>query len=1575
MVNKKLLGLVFGLIAFLILLIVINLNVTSESSGEDGAEISARGARISWMNETINQSWQNSSHANTFHGGITNNTYCAKCMSPFQADLSAENSSVADPIDEVNWTAINCTVCHDPVTQELALFNGSAREAPVANTSDLCGACHDSSHHTEYPDWLSSAHANTFHGGSNNNTYCAHCMSPFQFDPAANYSVNDPISEENWTSIGCIVCHEQHSLELGVYDGTQFNPVEDISRDLCGSCHTGSHHTETADWNSSKHADTFMQGVNNNTYCAHCMSPYQAGPEDEWDRDTPVLEDDWDSIGCIVCHDKHSLELKFFNGSEYNEVDDISRDLCGACHQGSHHPETADWNASAHASTTYEAGNNDNTYCAHCMSPFQSDPNANHSVNDPVAPEDWEGIGCIVCHDKHSLELVIFNGSEYEEVEDISRDLCGACHTGSHHTETADWNSSAHASTYIQDRNNNTYCAHCMSPYQAGPEEEWDRDTPVLEEDWESIGCIVCHDKHSLELVIFNGSEYNEVEDISRDLCGHCHTGHHTETDDWNGSAHANSYHGYNDNTYCAHCMSPYQGDPDATSDVNDPVGEDNWTSIGCIVCHDKHSLELVFYNGEEYEEVEDISRDLCGACHQGERHTETEEWNSSAHANTYMPGRNNNTYCAHCMSPFQAGPEEEWNRSTEVLEEDWESIGCIVCHDKHSLELVIFNGEEYEEVEDISRDLCGNCHSGHHTETEDWNTSAHANTYHGYNGNTYCAHCMSPFQYEEMYNATNATTHSDNNPISEENWTGITCIVCHSPHSLELAFYNGTGREEPVSNPADLCGKCHEGDRHPQYPDWSGSAHALSFHGGTDHDNANDYCAKCMSPFQFNEDSNHSVNNPVAEDDWWGITCTVCHDQHSLELGLFNGTERAEPPANISDLCGGCHGGSERHHIYDDWKETAHANTYASFKDNTYCAHCMSPYQAGDEESQAARTPVGEENWTSIGCTVCHEQHSLELGLYNGSAFNEMTDSNDLCGSCHTMGEVELGDEPHHPQIEMRIGTGAIDVDDSTYMSSVECSECHMLDHSHSLEPEIYACVVCHEPLGITPTTNESAELMVNNTQNETATMLQDVHDKLEMAEVIKRDMEKNGTWNDTLNDTYWRAVFNYHFVDADASLGAHNPDYAKALLELADDDFQEIIDAVNVTPKITVTPTDGSVDVPVTTVITVTFEMDIDFTDFETNDLLTVTGGVTGTLSYDNSTFMVTFTPDNDLDTETEYTVTLSKDVMYADNTSVLIEDFVWSFTTAAPTEIELIVGPIKDEEGVAVSGATVTVTIDGKDFSGTTDENGFATITVPLEDFAAGAYNISVTKADYDDIAFEGTFDETGGFTEPTEGIPPLEVEEVPPEKKDKDEDDYTMFIIAVIIVIIIIILLIALLKRPRPEEEEEAEEEEEEGEEEEEEEVESECPECGAMVPGGEGECPECGAEIELEEEEEAEEEEELEEGEEEAEEDLEEEEPFEEGEEEEAEEDEFEEGEEEEAEEDEFEEGEEEEAEEEELEEGEEEEAEELEEEEPMEEELPEEEEPMEEELPEEEGVEEEEPVSDEVSEEDKPEGE
>jgi hypothetical protein len=1256
------------------------------------------------------------------------------------------------------------------------LYNGTGYEEVDDISLDLCGGCHQGDHHTETADWSISAHADTtMIPGVNNNTYCAHCMSPFQGDPDANSSVNDPVDAADWDSIGCIVCHNKHSLELELFNGSAYSPVEDISRDLCGACHQGSHHPETEEWNSSAHADSFHAGANNNTYCAHCMSPYQAGPEDEWDRDTPVLEDDWDSIGCIVCHDKHSLELKFFNGSEYNDVDDISRDLCGACHQGSHHTETADWNASAH-SNTFHAGANNNTYCAHCMSPYQAGAEDEWDRDTPVLEDDWDSIGCIVCHNKHSLELEFFNGSEYNPIEDISRELCGACHQGSHHTETADWNGSAHANTFHAGANNNTYCAHCMSPFQAGAEDEWDRDTPVLEDD----------------LVFFNGSENNPVEDISRDLCGACHQGsHHTETADWNSSKHASSYHGYNDNTYCAHCMSPYQGDPDATSSVNDPVGAGNWTSIGCIVCHDKHSLELVFFNGSEYEEIDDISRDLCGACHQGSHHTETADWDSGAHSNTFHAGANNNTYCAHCMSPFQAGAEDEWNRDTPVLEDDWDSIGCIVCHDKHSLELVLFNGSEYNPIEDISRDLCGACHQGsHHTETADWNASAHANTFHaGANNNTYCAHCMSPYQAgpEDEWNRSTE--------VLEEDWESIGCIVCHDEHSLELAFFNGSERQDAVTNPAELCGACHQGSHHPEYPDWNSSAHSDSYGAPQ----GNTYCAKCMSPFQADPDATHDVNNPVAEGDWTGITCTVCHQPHSLELVLYNGSEYNEVVNISQDLCGACHD-------IANWEASAHFNTYKGFNGNTYCAHCMSPFQAGDEATQAARETVSEDNWTSIGCMVCHDKHSLELTLYNGSAYVEVNDNtNTLCGSCHTMGDATIGDEPHHSQIEMRTGTGAIGVADMPYMPSAQCAGCHAYENNHTFHFHEAACVECH-----TTKTNGSALAEIMGWQAEVQELMDATEENLTFAEMAMMSAKENNTWNETMNTTYYTALFNYEFVVADGTTGAHNPEYAKELLKLADKGFIDILNQVDILPSIKVTPAADATDVPIETMITVQFENDINFTDLEANGLLTV-DGVAGTLTYDNETFTVTFDPTNDLDYDTTYTARLNNAVTYADGSSILREDYNWSFTTEEEviivTDITLKIGPILDEDDEPLKNAKVTITLGNKTYSGLTDAEGMAEIVVPADEFSAGTYDIKVTKDGYEDLKFDGTLDSDGNVTS---AIPDMK-------ESKEDEENYTLLIIAIIIVILIVIILLALAARRKAPAEEEEEEEAEEGEE--------------------------------------------------------------------------------------------------------------------------------------------------------------
>ncbi|MCK5560008.1 MAG: Ig-like domain-containing protein, partial [Thermoplasmata archaeon] len=590
---------------------------------------------------------------------------------------------------------------------------------------------------------------------------------------------------------------------------------------------------------------------------------------------------------------------------------------------------------------------------------------------------------------------------------------------------------------------------------------------------------------------------------------------------------------------------------------------------------------------------------------------------------------------------------------------------------------------------------------------------------------------------------------------------------------------------------------------------------------------------------------TSHDENKLIPEANWTSINCIICNDQHTLELGLYNGTAREEPPANISALCGACHSG--HHPQYEDWSASAHANTYQGFNDNTYCAHCMSPFQAGPEEDWDEDVPVGAANWTNVGCTVCHDPHkasSEELVLYNGSAYEEVADSNELCGSCHTMGDAILGEEPHHTQIEMRTGTGGLGVPDMTWMPSVECAECH---NSHSLEPGEYACVVCHEPISLPPTTNETAKTEIDDTQTEIGSMLTKAKANLTDAEEAKMGAEENGTWNSTLNDTYWRAVFNYYFVYEDFSQGVHNYNYAKALLELAEEDIDAVIKGVVLLPNITVSPANLATDVPVDTVITVTFEQGINFTDFQTNNYLTVSGGVAGELSYDNTIYTVTFAPSADLEYDTEYTATLNSAVQYADGSSVLGKDFEWSFTTGPVQDVTVIIGPIL-KDGEAVEGATVTLTIDGIDYIGTTNDQGYATITVPAAEYRAGNFSVKVTKSGLDAINFDGTFGDNGEFTPPSGGIPEMKSSE------DGDGDDMTILLIAIIVIIIIVVIILALAMRRKPAEEELEEEEEEAAEEEE-----FECPECGAVVAGGAAECPECGAEFEEEEEPEEEEE--------------------------------------------------------------------------------------------------------------------
>jgi hypothetical protein len=98
----------------------------------------------------------------------------------------------------------------------------------------------------------------------------------------------------------------------------------------------------------------------------------------------------------------------------------------------------------------------------------------------------------------------------------------------------------------------------------------------------------------------------------------------------------------------------------------------------------------------------------------------------------------------------------------------------------------------------------------------DSWEVSGHANSNHGYNANTYCAKCHSPFQ------ADADAKHDDNDPISDEDWAGVTCSACHPPHDLrvkwgtDLGTYDiKSGEWSPVykKDHADVCLQCHNGD------------------------------------------------------------------------------------------------------------------------------------------------------------------------------------------------------------------------------------------------------------------------------------------------------------------------------------------------------------------------------------------------------------------------------------------------------------------------------------------------------------------------------------------------------------------------------------------------------------------------------------------------------------------------------------------------------------------------------------------------------------------------------------------
>ena len=246
------------------------------------------------------------------------------------------------------------------------------------------------------------------------------------------------------------------------------------------------------------------------------------------------------------------------------------------------------------------------------------------------------------------------------------------------------------------------------------------------------------------------------------------------------------------------------------------------------------------------------------------------QDWQRSSHADTYDLEKGPNTYCAKCHSPqnWDPGatigdppncvsckfPHEPEPRIAEanplVLEEEWKSIGCEVCH---------LNNEGIIDAQIVWHDPVANNHSIFQDPTE------------------LC----------EMCHLDNETLRHKREMGSAAH-VGFTCISCHDAHST-AANCGADGCHVDVVESRDLpsdehigiqskveCLVCHEA--------------GMQVHNMAINKSEEDDCLQCHSDLkQLSSADIAPVYHSLIHAE---VNCVVCHDASGYEVGIDEMTD-----------------------------------------------------------------------------------------------------------------------------------------------------------------------------------------------------------------------------------------------------------------------------------------------------------------------------------------------------------------------------------------------------------------------------------------------------------------------------------------------------------------------------------------------------------------------------------------------------------------------------------------------------------------------------------------------------------
>jgi ribosomal protein S27AE len=181
---------------------------------------------------------------------------------------------------------------------------------------------------------------------------------------------------------------------------------------------------------------------------------------------------------------------------------------------------------------------------------------------------------------------------------------------------------------------------------------------------------------------------------------------------------------------------------------------------------------------------------------------------------------------------------------------------------------------------------VCMQCHSNIHT---DWTSTLHSKALEtleaiGQGTNANCLGCHTVGFGEEGGYVDRATTNT---------LAGVQCESCHGGAAEHAMNASDETLRPKISLMADVCGKCHTGEHHPNFEDWQTSSHAAVrddlvtyFTAGTAGRLTS--CGKCHSGDYFvnalvkGQTIGDTYLQGKTKEEMAGITCAVCHNPHA---------------------------------------------------------------------------------------------------------------------------------------------------------------------------------------------------------------------------------------------------------------------------------------------------------------------------------------------------------------------------------------------------------------------------------------------------------------------------------------------------------------------------------------------------------------------------------------------------------------------------------------------------------------------------------------------------------------------